>query len=58
MENPTRMAKAFTMLLVLACPSRPSRIMKNKAVPKLPMMAKKPRATIHFMRSIIRPVCA
>ena len=52
-EKPTRKANARTMLLVLASPLRPSRIMKNNATPKLPMMATKAKATIHFMAAII-----
>ena len=38
-EKPTRNASARAMLLVLGLPSRPSRIMKNSAEPRLPMMA-------------------
>ena len=42
------------MLLVLGRPSCPSRIMKNSAEPRLPMMARKARITRYFMRRIIR----
>ena len=52
-EKPTRKASARAMLLVLGLPSRPSRIMKNSAEPRLPMMATNARSTRYFMGAII-----
>ena len=52
-DNPIRNASALAMLLVLALPLVPSLIMKNKAVAKLAMMAKKAAATKYVMPGII-----
>ena len=52
-ENPIRKAKALAMLLVLALPWVPSRIIKNKAVAKLARMAKNAAVTKYVMFGII-----
>ena len=52
MEKPTRKASARAMLFVFGRPSCPSRIMKNSAEPRLPMIARKARITRYFMRAL------
>lgn len=50
---PTRIANAHAILLLPEFPSGLRRSMKNKAVPKLPMMAINARMTKYFMERII-----
>ena len=52
-DSPIRNASARAMLLVLDLPLVPSFNMKNRAAPKLPMMAKKAIATKYVMLGII-----
>jgi surfeit locus 1 family protein len=52
-EKPTLKDKAFTILLDLASPLRPSRIMKTNAEPKLTKIAKNAIATMNFISAII-----